>query len=197
MIAYHNTWAYLARRFRLDFVGFIEPKPGAAEPGAFATIIKTMRDRGVRLVVRQPHEPGEECGLRRGKGGRRGGVVGRLGRSAARGARLSLAVRYQRRRAVGASSMTDAIALLWPPFLVALCLIGIHTYFGIQVLSRNVIFVDLALAQIAALGTTMAFMLGHPTQDRRPTSTRLLSRCWRHFCSRSRGTGRGVFPRRP
>jgi zinc/manganese transport system permease protein len=60
--------------------------------------------------------------------------------------------------------MTDAIALLWPPFLVALCLIGIHTYFGIQVLARNVIFVDLALAQIAALGTTMAFMLGHPTQ---------------------------------
>ena len=40
--------------------------------------------------------------------------------------------------------MTDAIALLWPPFLVALCLIGIHTYFGIQVLARNVIFVDLA-----------------------------------------------------
>ena len=60
--------------------------------------------------------------------------------------------------------MTDAIALLWPPFLVALCLIGIHTYFGIQVLARNVIFVDLALAQIAALGATMAFMLGHPTQ---------------------------------
>jgi zinc/manganese transport system permease protein len=60
--------------------------------------------------------------------------------------------------------MTDAIALLWPPFLVALCLIGIHTYFGIQVLARNVIFVDLALAQIAALGTTMAFMLGHPSQ---------------------------------
>jgi zinc/manganese transport system permease protein len=60
--------------------------------------------------------------------------------------------------------MIDAIALLWQPFLVALCLIGIHTYFGIQVLARNVIFVDLALAQIAALGTTMAFMLGHPTQ---------------------------------
>ena len=33
--------------------------------------------------------------------------------------------------------MTDAIALLWPPFLVALCLIGIHTYFGIQVLAPS------------------------------------------------------------
>ena len=60
--------------------------------------------------------------------------------------------------------MTDALMLLWPPFLVALCLVGIHTYFGIQVLARNVIFVDLALAQIAALGATAAFMLGHPVQ---------------------------------
>jgi len=57
--------------------------------------------------------------------------------------------------------VTDALALLWAPFLVALCLVGIHTYFGIQVLARNVIFVDLALAQVAALGTTVAFMLGH------------------------------------
>jgi zinc/manganese transport system permease protein len=60
--------------------------------------------------------------------------------------------------------MSDAFALLWPPFLVALCLIGIHTYFGIQVLTRKVVFVDLALAQIAALGTTVAFMLGNPVQ---------------------------------
>jgi zinc/manganese transport system permease protein len=61
--------------------------------------------------------------------------------------------------------MTDAVSLLWPPLLVALCLIGIHTYFGIQVLARKVIFVDLALAQIAALGATVAFMLGHPSQS--------------------------------
>src|SRR5688572_18586240 len=60
--------------------------------------------------------------------------------------------------------MIDAVLLLWPCFLVALCLVGIHTYFGLQVLSRNVIFVDLALAQIAALGATVAFMLGHPAQ---------------------------------
>lgn len=61
--------------------------------------------------------------------------------------------------------MTEAIAFLWPSFLVAVCLVGIHAYFGIQVLARNVIFVDLALAQIAALGATVAFMLGHPAQS--------------------------------
>src|SRR6478752_9779246 len=61
--------------------------------------------------------------------------------------------------------MSEALAFLWPSFLVAVCLVGIHAYFGIQVLARNVIFVDLALAQIAALGATVAFMLGHPAQS--------------------------------
>ena len=57
--------------------------------------------------------------------------------------------------------MSDTISLLLPPFLVALCLTGIHALFGLEILRRNVIFVDLALAQIAALGATVAFMLGH------------------------------------
>ena len=61
--------------------------------------------------------------------------------------------------------MTEALGFLWPSFLVAVCLVGIHTYFGIKVLARNVIFVDLALAQIAALGATVAFMVGHPAQS--------------------------------
>ena len=61
--------------------------------------------------------------------------------------------------------MSDAVVFLWPSFLVAVCLVGIHAYFGIQVLARKVIFVDLALAQIAALGATVAFMLGHPAQS--------------------------------
>jgi zinc/manganese transport system permease protein len=61
--------------------------------------------------------------------------------------------------------MSEAIVLLWPAFLVSICLVGIHAYFGIQVLARRVIFVDLALAQIAALGATVAFMLGHPAQS--------------------------------
>src|SRR4029079_12321450 len=59
----------------------------------------------------------------------------------------------------------DAVVFLWPSFLVAICLVGIHAYFGIQVLARNVIFVDLALAQIAALAALFASMLGHPAKS--------------------------------
>jgi zinc/manganese transport system permease protein len=61
--------------------------------------------------------------------------------------------------------VTDGLLLLWPALVVAICLVGIHTYFGIEVLRRKVIFVDLALAQIAALGATVAFLLGHPVQS--------------------------------
>lgn len=60
--------------------------------------------------------------------------------------------------------MIEPLLFLWPAFLVAVCLVGIHVYFGIQVLARQVIFVDLALAQIAALGATVAFMLGYSAQ---------------------------------
>ncbi len=55
--------------------------------------------------------------------------------------------------------MIDLLALLWAPFLMCLVLTGIHAYLGIHVLAREVIFVDIALAQVAALGSTVAVLL--------------------------------------
>ena len=54
---------------------------------------------------------------------------------------------------------------LWLPFLACLILTGIHVYLGLHVLARGVIFVDLALAQVAALGISVAFLAGHPIQS--------------------------------
>ncbi len=52
------------------------------------------------------------------------------------------------------------------PFLACLVLSINHVYLGIHVLARKVIFVDLALAQIAALGATYALILGYdPAED--------------------------------
>lgn len=50
--------------------------------------------------------------------------------------------------------------LLLPAFIASLILTGIHAYLGVHVVERGVIFVDLSLAQIAALGTTVAYLLG-------------------------------------
>src|SRR5216684_645814 len=46
------------------------------------------------------------------------------------------------------------------PFIASLILTGIHAYLGVHVVERGVIFVDLALAQIAALGATIAILAG-------------------------------------
>src|SRR5919197_2244259 len=59
--------------------------------------------------------------------------------------------------------IADLVAILWAPFLMCLVLTGIHAYLGVHVLAREVVFVDIALAQIAALGATAAFLLGWET----------------------------------
>jgi len=53
------------------------------------------------------------------------------------------------------------LQLLWPAFVASLILTGIHTYLGVHVVERGVIFVDLSLAQIAALGSTVAYLSGY------------------------------------
>ena len=57
--------------------------------------------------------------------------------------------------------MSSSLEVLFLPFLACVILTGIHAYLGIHVISRKVIFVDIALAQIAALGGTVAFLLGY------------------------------------
>src|SRR5581483_3509647 len=54
----------------------------------------------------------------------------------------------------------DMLVFLAAPFVASLIFTGIHAYLGVHVVERGVIFVDLALAQIAALGTTIAVLCG-------------------------------------
>jgi len=54
----------------------------------------------------------------------------------------------------------DIWQVMAPAFFECLILVGIHSYLGLHVIRRRVIFVDLALAQIAALGTTVGFLFG-------------------------------------
>src|SRR3954451_24374848 len=63
--------------------------------------------------------------------------------------------------------MLDAsmLSFLAPCFAASLILAGIHAYLGVHVVERGVIFVDLSLAQIAALGATIALLLPYSNGD--------------------------------
>lgn len=56
--------------------------------------------------------------------------------------------------------MMEALTFLAAPSAMCFLLIGIHCYLGLHVLARGVIFVDLSLAQVAALGATVALAYG-------------------------------------
>ena len=56
--------------------------------------------------------------------------------------------------------MLDMLDLMIPPIVAGLVILSIHAYLGLHVIARGVIFVDLAFAQIAALGSTVGFLMG-------------------------------------
>ena len=57
--------------------------------------------------------------------------------------------------------MAELLIFMGPPLAACLVLVGVHAYLGIHVLAREVIFVDLSLAQVAALGATIATVFGY------------------------------------
>jgi|KBSSwiStaDraftv2_1062776.scaffolds.fasta_scaffold05442_2 zinc/manganese transport system permease protein len=60
------------------------------------------------------------------------------------------------------SGMSDALALLALPFAASVVFVLMHAYLGVHVLRRRIVFADLALAQLSALGATVAFASGYP-----------------------------------
>jgi len=56
--------------------------------------------------------------------------------------------------------MLDNLLFLSAPITVSVLLAGILSYFGNHILSRGIIFIDIAVAQIAALGTMIGLLLG-------------------------------------
>lgn len=55
LVAYHDTWPYFARRFRLHFVAIIEARPGV--PPSPSHLASLARLEGIDAIVREPHEP--------------------------------------------------------------------------------------------------------------------------------------------
>lgn len=60
---------------------------------------------------------------------------------------------------------SQIMAVMKWPLVACLLLPGILVYYGLHIIKREVIFVDLALAQVATLGTCVCLYLGHDADD--------------------------------
>jgi zinc/manganese transport system permease protein len=61
--------------------------------------------------------------------------------------------------------MSEALTVMQWPLIACLLLPGLLVYLGLHIVRREVIFVDLALAQVATLGTCVSMLRGHEPQD--------------------------------
>ena len=61
--------------------------------------------------------------------------------------------------------MSEAFQIMLWPLVACLVLPGLLIYLGLHIIRRGIIFVDLALAQVAALGTCVAVLLHHEAHD--------------------------------
>ena len=170
VVTYHRSFPNFAERFGLDIVGYVEPKPGIPPtPQHTLDLINEMKRKNVKLVLvepyfdlKTPNAIGRETGaevlvMPPSVGGMKEitdyfklfdydlnllvNAIKKTGRN--------------KRRAMD----TSILAFLAAPFVASLILTGIHAYLGVHVVERGVIFVDLSLAQIAALGATIALLL--------------------------------------
>ena len=55
----------------------------------------------------------------------------------------------------------SVVELLWPAFVLAIALVFIHSIFGLEIIKRGVIFTDLAIGQIAAIGMALSVAFMH------------------------------------
>ena len=56
VVTYHKTWSYFVKRFGMDIVGYVEPKPGIPpSPKHMESIMARMKSENVRLIIVEPY----------------------------------------------------------------------------------------------------------------------------------------------
>jgi ABC-type Zn uptake system ZnuABC Zn-binding protein ZnuA len=56
VVSYHESWGYFARRFGLEIVGTLEPKPGIPpSPSHLAQLMDQMNSQDVKLILKEPY----------------------------------------------------------------------------------------------------------------------------------------------
>ena len=168
IVTYHRSWPNFAERFGLDVIGYVEPKPGIPpSPGHTLELMQEMKRQNVKIIAVEPYfDLKTPNAVARDTGATvlvLSPSVGGVKEASTYIARVRLQHQPARLRnqADGGRPVIDPVVLqfLAAPFAASLILTGIHAYLGVHVVERGVIFVDLSLAQIAALGATIALLL--------------------------------------
>ena len=167
VITYHRSWPNFCERFGWTWWITWSPSPAfRRRPSHTLELINNMKRENIKLILVEPYF---DCktpnSIARG-GGRPGGGADAVGGRRQGSHRLTSSCSTTTSTCWSSAfpkvqiGDMDTLSFLLAPFIASLILTGIHAYLGVHVVERGVIFVDLSLAQIAALGTTIAVLYG-------------------------------------
>ena len=172
IVTYHRSWPNFAEVFGLDVVGYVEPKPGIPpSPAHQLDLTQEMKRQGIKIILVEPYFDLQTPNKIARETGAKvvvmppsvGGVKEVQNYVQLFDYDVNLLVVGDQGDGGGAVmgdlSFWQIAEFLAAPFAASLILTGIHTYLGVHVVERGVIFVDLSLAQIAALGATIAMLM--------------------------------------
>ena len=169
VVTYHRSFPNFAERFGLDIIGYVEPRPGIPPtPQHTLDLINEMKRQNVKIVMvepyfdlKTPNAIGRETGAQvLVMPPSVGGVKEVTDYFKLFDYDINLLVDAIKKTRGEVDAWTRRCSRSWRrPFVASLILTGIHAYLGVHVVERGVIFVDLSLAQIAALGATIALLL--------------------------------------
>ena len=168
VVTYHRSWSYFARAFGLVVVDFVEPRPGIPpSPNHVQDLVTQMKSGDIRLLMMEPFfDPRLPHKISRDTGVPLVVLPTSVGaedddQDLLRSVRPPVRAARDRPSRPGASrdraAAVPAVAVPRP------CCASrrIHVYLGLHVVEREVIFVDLSLAQMAVLGAAVASLWGH------------------------------------
>ena len=213
VVTYHRSFPNFAERFGLNVIGYVEPRPGIPPtPQHTLDLINEMKAQNVKLMLVEPYfDLKTPNAIARETGAQVlvlspsvGGIKEVTDYFKLFDYDVNLLVeRHQadRREVDGTIWITSILEFLAAPFVASLILTGIHAYLGVHVVERGVIFVDLSLAQIAALGATIALLLpisgGDSARTGRSTGSAWRSRSSAPSSSRRSAAAAPAFRRKP
>jgi hypothetical protein len=172
IVTYHNYWIYFAKAFDLKMDLFLEPKPGIPPtPAHLAEVIAKMKSDNVKLIVVQPYQNRKTAET---VAGHTGSVVldwpsfpmtsketesyidwmdftvkslaKGLGKQQNKSSRARLCCNLKV-CGVSLSGRQLMVEVMQWPLIACLLLPGILVYLELHIVQREIIFVDLALAQ--------------------------------------------------
>ena len=162
VVAYHDSWPYFAHRFGFNIDIFLEPKPGIPpSPSHLAEVIAQMKAQKIKAIIVEPFHDRK--------------IAEKV--ASATGAKVVDFAQFPGRlpdTETYVQLMDALVSRIWPrgpqksapimwevmfwPIVACVLLPWLLVYLGLHVVQRGIIFIDIAMAQMASLGICLAVL---------------------------------------